>query len=394
MPKAKISIFIAFIFVIIFIIAIMFSSLLLVTKAANESAILSLINTNYSTNSFTITNNSTYPWSVSDSSIKELKSGNSNKSSTTSTLVISYSASVGDIISFSYKVSSEANYDKLTIKVGNTTVANVSGDEAYTDYSYTVTTAGVMELSFSYSKDGSVDKNSDAGFIKNISIMASTRSVTVLCDSLYGSVSGGGSYNVGDNIEITATAKGQYAFIGWKRNNETGYISNSSSYTVKITADVTYTAVFGGKIDFYASGGSVTTTGNIYELNSNITVSAYSNADTTFLYWVREDGYQIAENPLNFTVTKNETYTAIFTNNSLTGVNVSANYGGCVTILGDDFDSLSGDDIVKLKAVVTVQGYSFSHWQDKDGKILGYELSLNVKKSLVYGNIITAIFKQ
>jgi hypothetical protein len=71
-------------------------------------------------------------------------------------------------ISFNYGVSSEANYDKFTLTVGNTTVANaISGAQ-------TGTWSGSMQagdkIVLTYSKDSSSASGSDIGYIENISI--------------------------------------------------------------------------------------------------------------------------------------------------------------------------------------------------------------------------------
>ncbi len=67
--------------------------------------------------------------------------------------------------SFKYKVSSEQGYDKLTIKLDDTTVANaISG--IGNEETYTITlTAGTHTLTASYVKDGSSDKNDDCGYV-------------------------------------------------------------------------------------------------------------------------------------------------------------------------------------------------------------------------------------
>lgn len=464
MTKSKLLIIVSSLcFSLLVLVTAMLLTFLPSSRAANESAILALISTNYSTSAFTITNNSTYPWAVNSTSSKEIKSGNASKSSTTSAMTITYTAAVGDVISFSYMVSSESSYDKLTIKVGSTTVANaISGAGSYKSYSYTVSSAGSISLSFSYSKDGSVNSNSDAGFVKNISIMAATRKITATCNSSHGSVTGSGSYNIGTSVTLKATANSNYTFIGWKKDSGTSYVSTSASYTISVSANATYTAVFGGKITFTTDSGSVSSAGGVYEINATATstatasagtqflhwlrasdgakitdnpinatvsknetytavfgweitfsasggsvtssggfygvgttasVSAYANADSTFLYWIRSsDGVQIMDNPLNVSVTKADAYTAIFTDKALTGVNVSSTYGGCVTLIGADFELLGDNDLVEFRAVATISGYSFSHWLGMDGTILSYDANAKLKKSLVYNNILTAVF--
>lgn len=64
-----------------------------------------------------------------------------------------------------YKVSSEANYDKLTVKLDSTTIANaISG--AGEEITYTTTlAAGTHTLTATYAKDSSGNKNDDCGYV-------------------------------------------------------------------------------------------------------------------------------------------------------------------------------------------------------------------------------------
>ncbi len=67
--------------------------------------------------------------------------------------------------SLKYKVSSEASYDKLTIKLNSTTIANaISGAGEEITYTGTLT-AGTHTLTATYVKDSSTDKNDDCGYI-------------------------------------------------------------------------------------------------------------------------------------------------------------------------------------------------------------------------------------
>lgn len=83
-------------------------------------------------------------------------------------------ASTSDVI---YKVSSEQNYDKLTVKVDGTTIANgISGAGSWITYSFS-NTEGSHTLEASYSKDGSQDKNDDCAYI-NINCPLATVTLT------------------------------------------------------------------------------------------------------------------------------------------------------------------------------------------------------------------------
>ena len=83
---------------------------------------------------------------------------------------------------------------------------------------------------------------------------------------------------------------------------------------------------------------------------------------------------------------------AIFADALISGVNVSATYGGTVRLVGDNFDSLADTDHVILVADVCVDGYRFSHWENLDGESLGTANSIRLTKAQVMDNVITAVF--
>lgn len=73
------------------------------------------------------------------------------------------------VLAFNYSYSSEANYDKFTLKVGGTTVEDgVSGATTNKSYSGSLTTGQTVE--FTYAKDSSQDKNDDKCTFSNMRI--------------------------------------------------------------------------------------------------------------------------------------------------------------------------------------------------------------------------------
>jgi len=72
-------------------------------------------------------------------------------------------------VTYEYKVSSEQNYDKLTIKKGTEILVNgISGSTSYV--SQTVTLQAGETLTFTYSKDSSGNNNDDCAYIKGLTI--------------------------------------------------------------------------------------------------------------------------------------------------------------------------------------------------------------------------------
>ena len=99
---------------------------------------------------FTVVNGSTYYFVGSGDTFASNNNGVNNSTATT-TLTAKIDM---DAISFNYSYSSEANYDKFTLVVAGTTVANaVSGATANKSYSGSLSAGDT--ISFTYAKDGS-----------------------------------------------------------------------------------------------------------------------------------------------------------------------------------------------------------------------------------------------
>ena len=93
---------------------------------------------------------------------------NVSSSTATSTFTITTGTEAGTL-SFDYTVSSESRYDKLTITVNGTTIANaISGEQSKT-YSVSTTANTTYTIVATYTKDGSGNKGTDTAAITNLS---------------------------------------------------------------------------------------------------------------------------------------------------------------------------------------------------------------------------------
>ena len=117
-------------------------------------------------------NDASHPWRIVTENPYEglycAKSGNIGNSSTT-TLLITHECSVRDSISFYYKVSSEASYDKLHFYVDNQEKGVWSGDVNWTKVAYVVT-PGTHTFKWTYTKDAYTVGGSDCAWIDYISL--------------------------------------------------------------------------------------------------------------------------------------------------------------------------------------------------------------------------------
>lgn len=113
---------------------------------------------------FTVTNDTYY--FKGDGAV--FTSNNSGVNNSTASTVLTAKQDIS-ILSFDYSYSSEANYDKFTLKVGSTTVEDgVSG--ATTNKSYSGAISSGNAISFTYAKDSSQHKNDDKCTFSNMYI--------------------------------------------------------------------------------------------------------------------------------------------------------------------------------------------------------------------------------
>ena len=123
----------------------------------------------------TFVSTGSYPWMVDSTTYDgrtAAQSGNYNVSSSTSSFSTTVTLSAGDIVSFEYCVSSESNYDEFEFSVNDSVVLTESGVVSWNSYSYQATADGEYTFLWSYTKDGSVNGNSDACWVDNVYIGA------------------------------------------------------------------------------------------------------------------------------------------------------------------------------------------------------------------------------
>lgn len=146
-----------------------------------------------------------------------------------------------------------------------------------------------------------------------------------------GSVSGGGAYNVGVNVNLRAYCNTGYVFVNWT-NADGEVVSTKSSFThvkgekdEKLTAHFEYqpgspsepsepsfTQYF--RLSLVAGDGGTVSGGGKYLAEKSINVSAYCNTGYVFVNWTNSKG-EIVSTKSSFsykTTAENETLTANF----------------------------------------------------------------------------------
>ena len=173
---------------------------------------------------------------------------------------------------------------------------------------------------FSTWNDGSTENprsvtiTSDTLFIANFVEISQTPTFTITVYSsnqAYGTVSGGGTYEEGSEIQLIATANNGYEFVSWSD----GSIENP--HTITVTEDAMYIATFieaqsirnftVSVISANPAQGTVTGGGS-YPEGTEITIEAIANEGYEFISWSDNN----TENPRQITVTADAMYIATF----------------------------------------------------------------------------------
>ena len=190
-----------------------------------------------------------------------------------------------------------------------------------------------------------------------------------------GTVTGGGTYEQGQQCTVSAEANEGYTFINWTENGNV--VSTQANYTFTVNADRNYVANF--EVQSYTisapanptNGGTVTGAGT-YNYGQSCSLSATANSGYTFTNWT-ENGNVVSTNPNypSFTVTSDRTLVANFTVQAPNtyNINVSANppAGGTVTGGGTYEQGAS----CRVTATANT-GYTFLRWTEN-----GVEVSTN-----------------
>ncbi len=150
-----------------------------------------------------------------------------------------------------------------------------------------------------------------------------------------GSVTGGGTYQQGQQCTVSATAATGYTFLRWTENGS--QVSTNPNYTFTVTGNRTLVAQFQQQnynisVSANPSNGGTVTGGGAYHYGDNCTVIATPANGYTFLRWT-ENGNQVSNSAnYTFTVTGNRTLVAQFQQQTYTiTATADPTTGGTVT---------------------------------------------------------------
>ena len=248
----------------------------------------------------------------------------------------------------------------ITVISANETQGTVSGSGTYLeDAEIEISATPAAHYHFTQWNDGNTDNprtitvTSDSTFTASFAIDQHTVTVES-ADTEMGTVSEGGTYDYGTEIQISATPAEGYGFVAWNDGN------TDNPRTITVTEDITYTATFGAwrTITVLSADETMGTVsgGGVYVEGAQVEISAEAVEHYHFAQW--NDGN--TDNPRTITVTGDATYTASFAIDRFTITVESANEA-----MGTVSESNSYDYGAEIQISATASnGYHFAQWSD------------------------------
>lgn len=300
--------------------------------------------------------NSKKKWKVSTLNGETvLVSGNKEKSGSSSTLQLTMKDTVN--LSFEYKVSTEENYDKLTISNGGTQLVNeVSGLIDWTRLEIDAKRGDV--ISIVYSKDSSGNGNDDCVYLCNFTCAPPV----VVTFHANGGTGADYTQNIyGGKGALTAntfTNSGK-VFAGWA-TSENGEVAYADGAKITVGSNTDLYAVWGDAYTVtFDYNDSKTNNATVY-IAQNTTIGAKIPTDpkkTGYIFdgWFNGETKLTAETVIGGDVTYTAKWTAI---RYIIVLNPGDGVGEKVTL-----DAVVYDQYVTLpKNTFTCDGYDFNGW--------------------------------
>jgi len=198
-----------------------------------------------------------------------------------------------------------------------------------------------------------------------------------------GTTTGDGSFAIGANATVTATAEAGFTFLNWSDNGT--IVSTNSSYTLVMDVNHSITANFVPAWSITTSSlpvaGGTTTGGGRVNDGGNVTLIATPNAGYTFVNWT-EGGVAVSNaESYTFNATMDRALVANFTNGVVISSSASPVAGG----------STSGGGAVAVGSSVTVSatanaGYAFVNWTESGAQVsasASYTFTAALSRTLV-----------
>ncbi|PKL83212.1 MAG: hypothetical protein CVV24_06055 [Ignavibacteriae bacterium HGW-Ignavibacteriae-3] len=185
-------------------------------------------------------------------------------------------------------------------------------------YTFTSWTEGGILVSTSSSYNFTISTN--RSLVANFTAIPPTQYSVTLSSipAIGGTTSGGGTFNSGASVTVTATPNSGYTFTNWTEGGT--QVSTSSSYNFSISGNRTLVANFAAipptqfsvSLSSIPAAGGITGGGGTFNSGASVTVTATPNSGYTFTNWT-EGGTQVSiSSSYNFSISGNRTLAANF----------------------------------------------------------------------------------
>ncbi len=202
-----------------------------------------------------------------------------------------------------------------------------------------------------------------------------------------GSVTGAGTYDLGEGVNLVATPAAGYRFTNWTENGTV--VSTNANYQFTASADRTLVANFTQRTYNVTAtvdpdnGGTISGNNSPYTYGTNVSLTAIANPGFAFVNWTDEDANVVSTNTTyQFAIDGNRTFVAHFEAEQYEiTATVNPTQGGSVTGTG----TFNYGQQVSLSATPN-EGYQFVNWTE-DGNAVStnanYSFTATTSRSLV-----------
>ncbi len=323
--------------------------------------------------------NSRNKWKVSTLNGETvLVSGNNGKSNSSSTLQLTMKDTVN--LSFEYKVSTEKDYDKLTISHGSTNLVNeVSGLIDWTRLNIDAKQGDV--ISIVYKKDSSGDKNDDCVYLRNFTC-GTPVVVTFHANGGTGDDYTQNIYGGKGTLAANGFTNPNKVFAGWA-TSENGEVAYADGEEIKVENNIDLYAVWGDAYTVTFNNGVTTSTADVAQNTAIDTKIPADPKKTGYIFagWFNGEDKLTAKT----VITGDVIYTAKWTPIRYT-IKFDQNAADAAGSMNDI--SATYDEKVQLPlCAFTRDGYTFTGWgsykgedkvknlADKDGAVVTLKAS-------------------
>ena len=293
-----------------------------------------------------------------------------------------------------------------TIKVGSETIEentyNISLDAGYfvwlypSPYSYTITAEQLNQMVVTGTFDVCFHANY-SGFDPNLSnnttcitVTRATPTFTITASAnptAGGSVTGAGTYDLGEGVNLVATPNAGYRFTSWTENGTV--VSTNATYQFTASANRTLVANFTQRTYNVTAtvdpdnSGTISGNNSPYNYGANVSLTATANNGYSFVNWTDEDANVVSTTAnYQFAIDGNRTFVAHF---EIAHYQISATAnptaGGTVSGAG----SFEHGQTVTVTATANT-GYTFTNWTENDEVVstdAEYSFSATQNRNLV-----------